>query len=662
MTVLQRQSRRADERAEECSRIDQMALVKTTRLTGRAKTRGASAVAEEQFPVARRTPSRKPRVHREGAEGRISAAVLELSSGLTEAASAVEELRRALAQISSGAEEAAGAAHESLAATNAMSEQFRQARERAEAARQRAEALQGVLAEFGAAVGASIKAVSTNARRQLATVDAVGLLDQHAARITEITVAVSDIADQTNLLALNAAIEAARAGDEGRGFAVVADEVRALAEAAETRSRHIQGSADRMTTMVRGVGERLRDAATSAEAEAASAVKILSTLDTIRAEMARLSQDSQMILIAAVEAASATTEVRRGAESISSAAEEQAAAATEAQRSIQQQGQSLDQSQTASESLSELVEVGTAGEGAAAAETAAAAEELSAAIQELSGSADEILVAIDQISRGAQIQAAATQQASAAMTEIERAARLSSANGAQSATRAETMRGLLEESRKTILSLVENVEAAAAENRSVLEAVEALELESGATAKLVDGLALIAVQTTMLATSGAVEAARAGEAGRGFAVVSGDIRTLARDASGNAESVKDLIAAISVQIGKVRREVDQTVAVAEVEVERNRAIEERLGAVVQETEALRVGADEIAQGGEAILSACAQVSAGVSQIAAAAEEASGAASQAAVAARQQSQAAEELAAAIEEIALLAAELQRAAEA
>jgi methyl-accepting chemotaxis protein len=111
MTVLQRQSRRADERAEECSRIDQMALVKTTRLTGRAKTRGASAVAEEQ-PVARRTPSRKPRVHREGAEGRISAAVLEL----TEASSAVEELRRALAQIASGAEEAAGAAHESLAA------------------------------------------------------------------------------------------------------------------------------------------------------------------------------------------------------------------------------------------------------------------------------------------------------------------------------------------------------------------------------------------------------------------------------------------------------------------------------------------------------------------------------------------------------------------
>ncbi len=316
-----------------------MALVKTTRLTGRAKSRGAPGAQDEPLAV-KRVPARQ-RVRREGAEERIGAAVLELSSGLAEAAAAVEELQRALAQISSGAEQAAGAAHESLAATEAMSEQFLQGRERAEAARRQAEALQGVLTEFGAAVSASIKAVEASARRQLMTVNAVALLDQHAARINEITVAVSDIADQTNLLALNAAIEAARAGDEGRGFAVVADEVRALAEAADARSGNIKDCAGRMTTMVRDVGGRLRRAATTAEAEAASATRILSTLETIRTEMARLSQDSQMILIAAVEAASATNEMRRGAESISSAAEEQAAATTEAQRSIQQQGQSL---------------------------------------------------------------------------------------------------------------------------------------------------------------------------------------------------------------------------------------------------------------------------------------------------------------------------------
>lgn len=637
-----------------------MALVKTTRLVGRAKHRGTTSVddaAPASALVPAPAPSRKAKPRRETAEQRIGSAVLELRTGLSEAASAVEELGRALAQISSGAEEAAGAAHESLAAVTSMAELFADARERAETARQRAEALQALLAETGGAVAASVKAVLLNARRQMATVETVGLLDQHASRINEITVGVADIADQTNLLALNAAIEAARAGDEGRGFAIVADEVRTLAETAEQRSRAIQASAERMANMVRGVGDSLRQAASSAEVEAEAASAVTVTLDAIRQDMAKLSEDSQAILIAAVEASGAIGETRRGAESISSAAEEQAAAAAEAQRAVRQQGQSLDQSQIATEAVAEQVESGV-NDAEANSETAAAAEQLSAAIQQISGSAGEILAAIDQISRGAQIQAAATQEASAAMAQVEKAARLSSANGVESAKRMRIMQGLLGESRGAVSSLIANVGAAAGENRTVLDAIEALELECATTAKLVDGLALVAVQTTMLATSGAVEAARAGEAGRGFAVVSGDIRTLARDAAANAETVQTLVAAIGVQIGKVRREVEQTAAVAEIEVDRNRDIEARLAQVAGDARALGDGADEIARGGEVILSASVQVLAGMNQIAAAAEQASTASAQAAVAARQQSHGAEGLAATIEEIALLAAELQR----
>jgi methyl-accepting chemotaxis protein len=636
-----------------------MALVKTTRLVGRAKHRGTmdDAAPASAFVPAKPAPSRKAKPRRETAEQRIGSAVLELRTGLSEAASAVEELGRALAQISSGAEEAAGAAHESLAAVTSMAELFADARERSETARQSAEALQTLLAEAGGAVAASVKAVLLNARRQMATVETIGLLDQHASRINEITVGVADIADQTNLLALNAAIEAARAGDEGRGFAIVADEVRTLAETAEQRSRAIQASAERMANKVREVGDSLRQAATAAEIEAEASGGVTSALETILQEMAKLSEDGQAILIAAVEASSAISETRRGAESISSAAEEQAAASTEAQHAVRQQSQSLDQSRIATDALSEQIETGDTG-AEAFTETAAAAEQLSAAIQQLSGSAGEILAAIDQISRGAQIQAAATQQASAAMAQVEKAARLSSASGAESAKRTRTMQALLGESRSAIASLVVNVGSAAGENRAVLEAIEALELECATTAKLVDGLALVAVQTTMLATSGAVEAARAGEAGRGFAVVSGDIRTLARDAAANAETVQALVAAIGVQIGKVRREVEQTAAVAEIEVDRNRDIEARLAQVVGDAQALGNGADEIARGGEEILSASVQVLAGMNQIAAAAEQASTAATEAAVAAREQSHGAEALAATIEEIALLAAELQR----
>jgi len=637
-----------------------MALVKTTTLAGRAKSRKDAVEAPAPAPV-KRTAVRRASSRRESAAERIGAATLELSSGVTEAAGAVEELRRALEQISSGAEEAAGAAHESLAAMTTMTVSFSAARERAEASRQRGEALQALLTELGAAVTASVRAVTTNARRQLASVETVTALERGAARIGEITASVADLADQTNLLALNAAIEAARAGDDGRGFAVVADEVRALAETAEKRSLDIKTAADRVADGVRGIGERLRAGATVAETEASAGVRVTAMLEAIRADMSRLSEDSQAVLIATVEAAGAANEARRGAESISSAAEEQAAAAAEAQRSVQQQGQSLDQSQVAAEALAEMAEALARGEAAdgVAHDTSAAAEELSAAIQELAGAAGEILVAIDQVSRGAQIQAAATQQAGAAMSQIEKAARITSSNSAANAERLETMQALLQESRAGVNGLVSGVSSAAAESQIVLDLIEALDGEVGGINKLVDGLALIAVQTTMLATSGAVEAARAGDVGRGFAVVSGDIRTLARDAGANADTVKALVASIGVQLSKVRREVDQTLVVSELELDRNRTIEERLAVIVDETVVLRGGADEVARGAEAILAACSQVAAGVTQIAAAAEEASAAAGQAGMAAREQSRGAEDLAAAIEEIALLASELQTA---
>lgn len=637
-----------------------MALVKTTKLAGRARSKAAETATSPATPApAKRPAATRARSRRDNAAERIGAATLELSSGVTEAAGAVEELRRSLSQIASGAEEAAGAAHESLAAITVMTGSFGAARERAEVSRQRAEALQGLLTESGAAVGASVKAVATNARRQMTSVEQVNVLERHAARIGEITASVADLADQTNLLALNAAIEAARAGDEGRGFAVVADEVRALAETAEKRSMDIKASADRVAAGVREIGERLRAAATTAEAQAVSGGRIIETLDAIRADMARLSEESQAILISAVEAVGSANEARRGAESVSSAAEEQAAAAAEAQRSVQQQGQSLDQCQTASEALADMADILARGEavGEAGEETAAAAEELSAAIQELAGAAGEILVAIDQISRGAQIQAAATQEASAAMAQIEKSARLSAQNGAASAERIGVMQARLVESRTAVGALIAGVTDAAQDANAVLEQIEGLDAEVAGIGKLVDGLALIAVQTTMLATSGAVEAARAGEVGRGFAVVSGDIRALARDAAASADNVKELVSQIGVQLGKVRREVDQTLVVAELEIDRNGAIEARLATVIDDAVALRAGADDIARGAESVLSASSQVLTGVSQIAAAAEEAGAAAAQATTAAREQSRAAEDLAAAIEEIALLAGELQ-----
>jgi methyl-accepting chemotaxis protein len=638
-----------------------MALVKTSNLAGRTKRR-AQPAAEMAQPIfaapAKPAAPKRSTSRKDSAAERIASATQELAGGVKEATEAARELQQSLAQISTGAEEAAGASHESLGAITALGRGFGEARERATAARRRTETLQQVLQETAAQILASVDAVEAAARRQLGSVETVARLEARAADIAGITQAIADIADQTNLLALNAAIEASRAGDQGRGFALVADEVRTLAEVSEKRSRDIHALSGSIADGIRALSSQIRDAATKAAEEAGNSRTIVVDLETIRGHVGALAEASQSILVATVAADTAAREAQRGAESVSAAAEEQSAAAAEAQRAVQQQSAALEQSRTTTAALAGLGDqLQTASNvKSAAQQIGAAAEQLSAAIQELSGAAGEILVAIDQISRGAQIQAAATQQASAAVTQLEKSATSAGNSVRDSAARIDGTQGLIRDSTTKVDRLAEGVAGTLAATRSGLDLIAALEDSSRRIDRIVDNISLLSVQTTMLALSGSVEAARAGEAGRGFSLVSGDIRTLARDSADHAERIKDMVYEIQGQVAAVRRDLEQTAIASEGQMQQNRQVMAQLSAIEADVSGIRTGNAEIEKGSEAILLSVREVVNGTQQIAAVAEEAAAASNRAAAAAREQANGAEELAAAIEEIASLADEL------
>jgi methyl-accepting chemotaxis protein len=621
-------------------------------------TNGGAAPNAGVVNPQQRARDRSRARHQKIAE-RIASATEELASGVSQAATASNQLRKAMEQIASGAEEAAGAAQESLTAIAHIAAALIQARGKAETSRKKTEAVQTVLAESAAQISSSVASVAASAERQTASVAIVAELEAQAANIEDVTRAVSHISDQTNLLALNAAIEAARAGDHGRGFAVVADEVRALAETSEKSTTEIQSLTAQMQGEVRTIVGAIKAAADRALEEAKNGDTISKSLEKIREDMTGLSEGSQQILISVIEAETAARQAQRGSESVATAAEEQSAAAAQALQSIEQQGSALAQSQSTSHSLAAIADDlrSSTTLSASAEEVGSAAEELSATIQELSNAAGQIMAAVEQIDKGAQQQAGATHELSVAMTQIGKSAQLVSDTSDGAIKNAAATIALLKRNRTAVEGLVTGVERALSDTRSSLGLITALDHVSRRIDKIVDGIGLVSIQTNMLAVSGSVEAARAGEFGRGFAVVSSDIRNLARESADNAGRIKDTVRTIQEQISTVRRDLEQIVTAAAIELQKSKAITATIAVLETDMAAVQEGGEEIGKSVGIILSAAGEAATGARDIAAAAEETSSAATEAATAARQQARGAEDLAAATEEIASLADELQ-----
>jgi methyl-accepting chemotaxis protein len=641
-----------------------MPLVKTSKISSAPK--GAAAAAKAMKPGPATKASRRAvnghgkGLAQEKVAERIAAATEQLATGLTEASAAAEELRRAMEQIAAGADEAAGASQEQLGAIGNVKVNLTVARTEADSSRRRTEAAQIMLVEMTTQISASVRAIEKNAERQVASGKIISELERRAQDVSAITGTVSRISDQTNLLALNAAIEAARAGDHGRGFAVVAEEVRALAEVSDRSALEVQGLAEEITANVRGAIAVIMAAANTAVMQAESGSLVAKTLTVVREDVAALAEGSQETLTAAIEAERAILEAQKAAELVAVAAEQQASAANQAQSAVRQQAAALEQGQTAAQSLATLSEDLLSGIAARSApeQIASTAEELSATIQELSNAAGQISSAVDQINRGSQQQAAAVQQTSAALAQIEKSAAVARDRSVAASKRVAAVEKAMAESQGSIGQLIAGVEDAFEKTKGSLATIVQLEAVGRKIEKIVESIALVNIQTSMLAVSGAVEAARAGDAGRGFALVSNDIRGLAREASESVERVKDTVRSILDQIAVLRRDLEQIIAAAELEVHNNRGISQTLDNVKNDVGALGTANRAIQQGADAIMVAAGETAAAARQIAAAAEEASAASRQAATASAEQAQGADDLAAAIEEIASLSDELKK----
>ncbi|MDA3788708.1 MAG: methyl-accepting chemotaxis protein [Desulfobacula sp.] len=173
------------------------------------------------------------------------------------------------------------------------------------------------------------------------------------------------------------------------------------------------------------------------------------------------------------------------------------------------------------------------------------ANELHKAIDVLSRAAADLTEKSESIAKESNTVAASTEEMSADIASVSKAAEYSQMN-------MDSITIVTDEMTSTIGEITKNSEAARVitmEAKSCVdkafEKIDILGKASEEITSVIDTIVEIAEQTKLLALNATIEAARAGEAGKGFAVVAGEVKDLAAQTNEATLDIKHKIEAMS---------------------------------------------------------------------------------------------------------------------
>lgn len=175
-------------------------------------------------------------------------------------------------------------------------------------------------------------------------------------------------------------------------------------------------------------------------------------------------------------------------------------------------------------------------------------QQMAASAEEGGKAASDVTMAIQEISRGVEVQANDVMSTRNLVGDMKMKLDASSNESRKIFNEAEEVMKTAENSQNLIYDTIDKMAEIKVSSEKTIDVINKLNEQSDKINRISDTIAAIADQTNLLALNAAIEAARAGEAGKGFAVVAEEIRKLANDSQTSANGINLLINEIQIEI------------------------------------------------------------------------------------------------------------------